>query len=219
MCDCERAAYERQKADDERRNSGALAAERLRVARAFQSPSMRSKTFDADDGRGGEAMRQAKAYADRLAEGLDFGLLLFGEPDGGKTFTSCCVANAALDLGMSVVMRSLPWLISNRDEWTADGLAACDLLVLDDLGAERATSYGQELVYSVVDARYCAGRPMVVSTNLTRDQLANPADVASARIYGRVLECCLPVEVKTGRRRASRERYDLMRERLGIGAE
>ncbi len=218
MCRCEQAEFEAQTKADAERNSGRAEGERLRVARAFQSPGMRSRTFAADDGRyGSEVMRTARAYADLLTgEGTGDGLLFFGPPDSGKTYLSCCIANAALDAGMSVYMRSLPWMLNNKDEWDERELWGCDLLVLDDLGAERSTSYGQEVVYSIIDARYCAGLPMVVSTNLTRRELAAPGDVASARIYGRVLEACLPVEVDTGRRRASADRYAAMKKRLGI---
>lgn len=218
MCRCQQAEFEAQRKADEERNSGRRERERLRVARAFAAEGMRSRTFAADDGRyGSEVMRTAKAYADLLTgDGTRDGLLFFGPPDSGKTFLSCCIANAALDAGLSVVMRSLPWLLNNRDEWDVGELTGCDLLVLDDLGAERSTSYGQEVVYSIVDGRYCAGKPMVVSTNLTRRELAAPGDVTSARIYGRVLEACLPVEVDTGRRRASADRYAKMREQLGI---
>lgn len=196
------------------------ARERVSEARrrmAFPSDAMASKTFAADDGRFGvEQMGKAKAYAERLTRGgCDYGLLFFGRPDGGKTFMSCCIANAALDAGLSVVVRSMPQLLSDMDA-DLDRLTNCDLLVLDDLGAERSTSYGQERVYAIVDGRYNAKRPMVVSTNLSRQELASPPDTMSARIWGRVLESCLPVEVETGRRRATRERYEKMMQDLNL---
>lgn len=218
MCECMVKA-EGERAREEKRKR-AERAERARIRAAFPSEAMRQKTFDADDGKfGAEQMRKARSYAERFAEtggNLDYGLLFFGRPDSGKTFLSCCIANAALDAGRSVIMRSMPQLLVQRDDAMLDKLIACDLLVLDDLGAERSTSYGQEYVYAVVDGRYSAKKPMVVSTNLTREELAAPADVMSARIYGRVLEACLPVEVETGRRRATRDRYREIMDDLGV---
>lgn len=218
MCECMVMAEEEQKREEKRKR--AEKSERARIRAAFPSEAMRQKTFDADDGKfGAEQMRKARAYANRFAETggkLDYGLLFFGRPDSGKTFLSCCIANAALDAGHSVIMRSMPQLLVQRDDAMLDRLLACDLLVLDDLGAERSTSFGQEYVYAVVDGRYSARKPMVVSTNLTREELAAPADVMSARIYGRVLEACLPVEVETGRRRATRDRYREIMDDLGV---
>lgn len=193
-----------------------------RANKAFLAPGIqRRMTFESDDGKyPSEAMAYCKRYA-KVMQGVDFGLLLFGPPDSGKTFMSCCIANAAIDNGMSVIMRSVPWVIRNLDERSSRreverGMIACDLLILDDLGAERDTSYAQELLYSVIDARYMRRKKLLVSTNLTKQELAKPADMQSRRIYNRVLEMCLPIQVDTGRKRSNRERYDRMKKELGI---
>lgn len=217
-CRCMVEAEEQRKREEERRRSEAVKKSRVRAA--FPSESMRGKTFAADDGKfGADQMRKARAYAKRFVETggkLDYGLLFFGKPDSGKTFLSCCIANEALDAGKSVIMRSMPQLLVQRDDSMLDRLLRCDLLVIDDLGAERSTSYGQEYVYAIVDGRYSAKKPMIVSTNLTREELAAPADIMSARIYGRVLEACLPIEVETGRRRATRDRYREIMDDMGV---
>ena len=41
------------------------------------------------------------------------------------------------------------------------------LLILDDLGAERNTSYGKECVFDVVNRRLLSGKPMIITTNIT----------------------------------------------------
>jgi DNA replication protein DnaC len=68
-----------------------------------------------------------------------------------------------------------------------------DLLILDDLGAERGTEYALEQVFAVIDARYRSRKPLVVTTNLTLDALKHPDDLAHARIYDRILEICAPI--------------------------
>ncbi len=53
-----------------------------------------------------------------------------------------------------------------------DRLSGVDLLHIDDLGAQHTTPWGLEQLYSIVDARYQAGRPIVATTNLMPDALA-----------------------------------------------
>ena len=219
-CLCKCKVEERDRELEAESNRKAERKESARIRSAFPSAAMREKTFAKDDGRfGAGQMAKARAYAKRFIETggkLDYGMLFFGRPDSGKTFLSCCIANEVLDAGHTVLMRSMPQLLVQRDESMMDRLMSCDLLVVDDLGAERSTSFGQEFVYVVIDERYSARKPMVVSTNLTREELATSDDMMCARIYGRVLESCLPVEVNTGRRRATRERYAEILSDLGV---
>ena len=72
-------------------------------------------------------------------------------------------------------------------------LCSFPLLILDDFGMERGTEYGLEQVYNVVDSRYRSGKPLIVTTNLTLEELQNPEDTAHARIYDRLTEMCCPV--------------------------
>ncbi len=218
LCRCQEEAREREERESEERERKARTERLLRTA--FSSREMRECTFEADDGRYGKAqMEVCRRYAERCASGADYGLLMFGEPDGGKTFASCCIANRLIEDGKRVVMRSVPQLIIARnldDEQQLRSLLSCDLLMLDDLGAERSTSYAQEFVYAVVDGRYQQRRPMVVSTNLTRTELYKTPDITARRTYNRILEVCLPVEFDTGRKRATAERYEAMRRDLGL---
>ena len=66
------------------------------------------------------------------------------------------------------------WLNRLRDELRdrepgeerLDDLGAADLLVLDDLGAQKNTAWALEKVYQVVNQRYEGLQPLVVTTNL-----------------------------------------------------
>jgi DNA replication protein DnaC len=76
-----------------------------------------------------------------------------------------------------------------------DSLNKYSLLILDDFGVERNTEFALEQVFSVIDSRYRSRKPMIVTTNLTLDELNDPADLAHQRIYDRVLERCVPVKI------------------------
>ena len=67
------------------------------------------------------------------------------------------------------------------------------LLIIDDLGIERNSEYALEQVYNVVDSRYLSRLPFIITTNLPLAELQAPKDLAHARIYDRVLECCTPI--------------------------
>lgn len=115
----------------------------------------------------------------RLEEGR--GLWLVGDVGTGKTTLAMIVSSAALDEGQSVAIYSLPRLLNLiRDEVGTDNslldlldrLSCVDLLHIDDLGAQHTTPWRLEQLYSIVDARYQAGRPIVATTNLMPDELA-----------------------------------------------
>jgi DNA replication protein DnaC len=115
----------------------------------------------------------------RIEEGR--GLWLVGDVGTGKTTLAMIVSAAALDAGYSVAIYSLPRLLNLiRDEIGTenslldllDRLSEVDLLHVDDLGAQHTTPWRLEQLYSVVDARYQAGRPIIATTNLMPPDLA-----------------------------------------------
>ena len=93
------------------------------------------------------------------------------------------------------------------------------LLILDDLSAERKTEYMQEIVYSVIDTRCNSGLPMIVTSNITAQELKNPVDTASERIFSRLLEKCHPIEIKGADRRRQKLKNDFEQTRKLLGIQ
>ena len=82
---------------------------------------------------------------------------------------------------------------------------------------ERGTEYGLEQVFNVIDSRYRSGKPLIVTTNLTLDDLHNPEDTAHSRIYDRLLSMCVPVRF-TGdnfRQEAAQRKMESMKALMG----
>lgn len=50
----------------------------------------------------------------------------------------------------------------------------------------------------MADSRYRSNKPLIVTKNLTLEQLQHPEDTAHARIYDRLLEMCVPVRFTGG---------------------
>lgn len=187
---------------------------------------LKNSTFDTDDGAGDPVLVQAaKRYAadfqQHMRDGM--GLLYYGPIGTGKTFLAACIANDVLAKGYRVRLTSFAnlademWAVPDKAAYIAD-LCKYDLVILDDLGVERKTEYMQEMVYKIVNARYVAGAPVIVTTNLTPAELAKPADIGYARTYDRLLEKCLPIKVDGGSRRraAAADTWGEMRRQLGM---
>ena len=81
---------------------------------------------------------------------------------------------------------------TDRDSYIKQ-LMRPDLLILDDLGAERNTSYGKECVFDVVNRRLLSGKPMIITTNITLSAMQKATDLDDRRIYDRILEVCVPI--------------------------
>ena len=72
---------------------------------------------------------------------------------------------------------------------------------LDDLETERNTEFVNEVTFEVIDGQYRAGKPLIITTNLTRKDMISAPDITKKRIYSRILEKCYPVEVNGNDRR------------------
>jgi istB domain protein ATP-binding protein len=145
-----------------------------------------------------------KVKADNL------GLLLWGDVGTGKSFMAACIANELMENGTPVLMTNFSKILNQMGAMYSDeryqyiaSFSHYPLLIIDDLGIERNTEYALEQVYAVVDERYKSGLPVIITTNLTINELRNPVDVAHACIYSRVLEMCTPVHVAGSDRRRS----------------
>ena len=64
---------------------------------------------------------------------------------------------------------------------------------LNEYGVPYNALSGEVQVFNVIDSRYRSGKPLIVTTNLTLDDLRNPEDIAHSRIYDRLLSMCVPV--------------------------
>lgn len=215
MCDCKKAEEEKHKAKIEEQRAKDEKARRQEIIehnrkKCFESQEQMNYTFDNDDNKN-EISKIAKNYADKFEELNDTGLVLYGSVGTGKTYSACCIANALIDKGYKVLVTNFP-KIANELQSTfekqeyIDNLVGFDLLVIDDLASERRTEYMDEMVTNVIDSRYRNGKPVIITTNLTADEMVYSEDVNRQRIYSRLYEMCVFYEVKGDDRRKSKQK-------------
>ncbi len=182
----------------EREKANRIQQKRKRVFGSAQG--LMACTFDRDNGAVPQ-LSWARQYVEHWPEMRreNMGLLFWGPAGTGKTFAAACIANALVDLEVGVRMITLGEALLNLFGMSGEEriqylevLTTCGLLILDDFGVERRTPYAREQVYEIINRRYLSGRPMVVTTNLTLEELKH-ADRDDSRIHDRVLERCVPV--------------------------
>jgi len=156
-------------------------------------------------------LRAVRAFVRSVDDNLDAGRgLWFDGPVGtGKTSLAILVAKAAKDAGRSYAVYPVPRLLAEIkrtfDRDASDTylgffrrLCTVDVLVLDDLGAEKQTEWVLEQLYSIVNERWQDRRAIVVTTNIPDADPEGPARLlqasardlreASTRADGRDLE-------------------------------
>ena len=128
--------------------------------------------------------------------GQNAGNLLFVGGTGlGKTFLSACIARTVADRGFSVAYETAAHLFGNLEKARfnptedsrreAEKYTACDLLILDDLGTEMPGQFVTAALYSLLNDRILAGKPMVISTNLNVEEMSRRySPQIASRLHG-----------------------------------
>lgn len=124
-------------------------------------------------------------------------LLFHGGAGLGKTFLSSAIARELIALGKSVVYQSAATMFSLYSDYKfgrippaearvqLDKLFNCDLLIIDDLGTEAISTITVSYLFELLNSRMISGKKMIVSTNLTINELAK---TYSERLHSRLCE-------------------------------
>lgn len=118
----------------------------------------------------------------KIALEKNCGLLFIGNPGNGKTFLANCICNdlkqkgyTVLSFSMSGYLRTIQDSFGKKEDTETKLLSAVrdvDLLFIDDLGSEQLSEeWGKSKLFSLIDERYRAGKPILITTNLTLQEL------------------------------------------------
>jgi DNA replication protein DnaC len=223
-CLCKCGLEEQKRLEDQQKNKEIK--KRLAKYRAYSlmDETFKSSTFEnwqitADNEK---CLTLAKKYCDnwQQMQKNNYGLLLGGNAGIGKTYLAFSIANELDKQNISTLAISVQRLYkliqatysldgirgeSENEIQIINNLQNVSLLILDDFGTEQKTEWGYEKLYEIIDARYRANRPLIITTNLSLDELktrlstvdarANKID-GSNRILSRITEMCVPVKME-----------------------
>jgi DNA replication protein DnaC len=171
---------------------------------------------------------------EHLAEGyrlaLDFAkspdgwLVLLGVTGCGKTHLAAAIANYRLKEGKPVKFVVVPDLLDHlRSTFSPESQVTYDqlfeevknapLLILDDLGEQSTTPWAQEKLYQVINHRYNARLPTVITTRLSLDEIDNPP--ISSRLDDPKISTVFNINVPDYRTDATASRKKITRSQKG----
>lgn len=175
-------------------------------------------TFESFIDRNGSetAYKVAVKYVKTFKEWNGESLMLWGEPGNGKTHLAAAIVNELSKKGYIVVFQSVPELLQrirstfnseNKENETQimRALLECDLLILDDIGAEKTTEWVEEKLFNIIDGRYRKELPTLYTSNWEPKELKNQV---GKRSYDRMVETSLTVknEAASYRREIAKQR-------------
>lgn len=209
-CNCSVAQNARE-AEEKRKRDRMQYLDSMRRT-GFPDAEMREWTFaksDHTDQRNETIARKYVANFNAMRE-QGTGLLLCGQVGTGKSFLAAAIANELISQGTPCLMTNFSRIISRvsekfgGDQKYLDDLNRFDLLIIDDLGAERDSDFTWEKVMNVIDARYRAGLPIIITTNLGPKDFADRGDIRRQRVFSRLKEMCICLEVNGADRRSKK---------------
>jgi len=168
---------------------------------------LKGLTFDTFQPRGqiGLGEKQANSLemafnqAQHYAQSLNGWLLLRGGYGCGKTHLAASIANFAVEMGVPTLFLTVPDLLDmlrfsyDSDDVTFEErfneIRNASLLILDDFGTQNATAWAQEKLFQIINFRYINKLPLVVTTNLSLDEI-------DARIRSRLNDPQLVTDAK-----------------------
>ena len=161
----------------------------------FKSLSITDRNFKSDifmnakiDKNGAEAelYKKIKNYVKGFDEVLKLndGLLFKGNCGTGKTFLANCICNFLIDKGYAVLSFKLAdYLRVLREDFEKktglegkllEAIKEADMLFIDDLGSEKLSEdWGKEKLCTLIDTRYSARKPILITTNLTATEMVD----------------------------------------------
>lgn len=126
-------------------------------------------TYKTDNTLQKTAKDKALEYVENIEELLKTGTNLFlvgaGCVGTGKTHLACAIAHEVIAKNIPAKFINVTSMIAEiKENFDTSEFASVDLLIIDDLGKEKGTNWVCETIYSIINQRYEAMKPTVITT-------------------------------------------------------
>lgn len=138
---------------------------------------------------------KARNYVEDFGQGAPKTLLFIGKTGTGKTHISTSIAKELIEKGVEVIYDSSQNIINafehdrfksgyGPSESQGDKYIDCELLIIDDLGAEFVNQFTISCLYNLINTRQNKGLYTIISTNLESNELRTNYE---GRIHSRLI--------------------------------
>lgn len=212
--DCWNAIQAKQEAEDKARIETARKAnQKAKLERMLDSARIGRRYADCTlenfiPVKGADkALNTCTEYVKDFSKDSGEGLIMAGPSGSGKSHLAVAIVKAIAETGKSAIFQSVPELLARlrmtydknnegeKEDEILEQLAQCDLLVLDDIGAEKTSAWTEERLYLLIDRRYRDKRATIVTTNLNYNEIEK---ILGTRAMDRLLETCGIVKLTAG---------------------
>lgn len=214
-CECEAEAYEQEKREREEAYRREMIERKFAISKLGKR--FQNSKFETFDWRPGteKALQYAKEFVENFDNNEGEGLLIWGVSGNGKSHLAAAISHALKAKEKTVVFQDVPELLErirstfNRDSKETetvimDAFLDCDLLVMDDIGAEKVTDWVLNVLFRIIDGRNRRMKPIVYTTNFNPAKLMQRfmikddemSEIQAKRIVDRITGNSLIVENK-----------------------
>lgn len=183
---------------------------REKLAARIEDPSLIRYTFADDDKR--YELSAAYEYAENWVfnKANNIGLMFMGKIGVGKSFALSCIANTFLDKLIYVEIFSMKELTDifasyHTNDMTKskylNKLRHAEVVMIDEFQLARTSEYFVDNCRDIIEIRYRAQKPLIITTNLSPAEMRSEKDQNKARIYDRIIAMCVPVVIEGESRR------------------
>lgn len=195
-CDCVTNAWEQEGLEKLRnQKENLIKSNKERCGFAILDKKDAEKSFKTHKGNY-DAYEKLLAYARAFTREVQTGFYIHGPTGVGKSMLAKKVAVIVLNQAYSCYFTNTTKLLNDikkdLNSYTRKTLDWClevDLLIIDDLGSERATDYDIEQLFFILETRWRDMKPIIFTSNLTPLEIKQKYS-DRGRIYSRIMGTC-----------------------------
>lgn len=180
------------------------------VGRKYQELNFENFSIDLNNKN---AVKMANDYINKNKDKiLSNGLIIMGESGVGKTHLAAAIANKLIENDKIVLMGRLTTLLDMIKETFRDNTKSenelielysnVDMIIIDDLGTEKISSWALEKLYTIIQNRFENGLPIIITTMfdkkglISRFSYSNDQDLIDATI-SKLYQMCYGITLKS----------------------